>query len=129
MKKAMITHLFAIAFGAAATFGLLQLQPNAAATPDSDVYVSVYEVSKTFVESVELEQSAANTLQVALSSGRKIEIDLKRKTPSPIQGIAHFDVSVDGETGTIDSNGTYVSGDVLISLVDTGRYSGSLASK
>lgn len=134
MTKGILTHLSAIVFGAVATFGFLQLAgEDVVPKAGQETYAYVYEISDVLAESVALNPNAANAMELALSSGRSIKVELNRFESAPAQAprqdLAYFSVIVDGESGIIDSNGTLVIGNVLVGLVDLDLYHDQLASK
>lgn len=134
MNKGILTHLSAIAFGAVATFGLLQLGgEEEVSRAGQETYAYVYEVSDVLAESVALNPNAANSMELVLSSGRSVKVELNRLESAPAQAprqdLAYFSVIVDGEGGIIDSNGTMVIGNVLVGLADLEIYHDHLASK
>lgn len=134
MTKGILTHLSAIAFGAVATFGLLQLGgEEQVSRAGQETYAYVYEVSNVLAESVALNTNDVNSMELVLSSGRSVMIELNRLESIPAQAtrqdLTYFSVIVDGEGGIIDANGTMVIDNVLIGLVDRELYHDHLASK
>ncbi|KKO45090.1 hypothetical protein WG68_11670 [Arsukibacterium ikkense] len=134
MTKGILTHLSAIAFGAVATFGLLQLGgKEKVSRTGQETYAHIYEVSKVLAELVALNPNDSNAMELVLSSGQAVKVELNRLEAAPAQAtrqdLAYFSVIVDGEGGIIDSNGTMVIGNVLVGLVDAELYHDHLASK
>lgn len=134
MTKGILTHLSAIVFGALATFGAMQLgEEDRSSSGGQETYAYVYEVSNVLAESVELDSSASNSMELDLSNGQPVKIELNRLESAPEQthrqDLAYFSVTIDGEGGVIDSNGTMVVGNVLVGLADIGFYRDQLASQ
>lgn len=134
MTKRILSHLAAIAVGAVATYGLLQLGgEDNTSTAGQETFAYVYEVTDVLAESVALNPNASNSMELVLKSGRTIKVELNRLESAPAQAprqdLAYFSVIVDGESGIIDSNGTLVIGDVLVGLANLKLYHDQLAAK
>lgn len=97
-----------------------------------ETYAHVYEVSDVLAESVALNPNATNSMELVLSSGRSVKVELNRLESAPKQAprqdLAYFSVTVDGEGGIIDANGTMVIGNVLVGLADLERHHDQLAA-
>ncbi|MDX1538728.1 hypothetical protein [Arsukibacterium sp.] len=134
MTKGILSHLSAVVFGAVATYGLLQVgEKDKVSIAGQETFAYVYEVSDVLAESVALNPNASNSMELVLSSGRSVKVELNRLESAPAQAprqdLAYFSVIVDGESGIIDSNGTLVIGDVLVGLADLELYHDQLAVK
>lgn len=134
MTKGILSHLSAVVFGAVATYGLLQVgEKEKVSIAGQETFAYVYEVSDVLAESVALNPNASNSMELVLSSGRSVKVELNRLESAPAQAprqdLAYFSVIVDGESGIIDSNGTLVIGDVLVGLADLELYHDQLAAK
>ena len=123
MLRKISTHLLALLLGAAVVYSLTAIsQPSDKQSTSSDMSIVVYQLAEELMEPTLITTDAEFSAAMDSKDGQRVAISLKRVQPKISTSIDYLDLTVNGESMKIDSNGTAVVGDILVVLVDHSRY-------
>lgn len=123
MIKKISTHLLALVVGAALVYSLTAIsQLNLKKSSSSDLSIVVYQLAEELMEPTQISTDAEFMTVMDSKHGKRVSIALKQAEPKVSASIDYFDLTVNGESIKIDSNGTAVVDDILVVLVDHSKY-------
>ncbi|WP_226704129.1 hypothetical protein [Microbulbifer elongatus] len=123
MIKKISTHLLALVVGAALVYSLTAIsQPNLKKSSSFDLSIVVYQLAEELMEPTQISTDAEFMTVMDSKHGKRVSISLKQAEPKVSASIDYFDLTVNGESIKIDSNGTAVVDDILVVLVDHSKY-------
>ena len=83
----------------------------------------VYQLAEELMEPTLITTDAEFITSMDSKDGRRVAISLKKAEPKVSASADYFDLTINGESMKIDSNGTAVVGDILVVLVGHSKYS------
>ncbi len=87
--------------------------------------IVVYKLAEELMEPTLIAKDAEFTADMDSKDGKRVAISLKKVESKVSNSVDYLDLTVNGESMKIDSNGTAVVGDILVVLVDHSKYRGS----
>jgi hypothetical protein len=121
--KKIFTHFFALAVGAIVTFSFTTvLQTAATESAPSDMTVVVYRVAEQLMEPKMITTNSKFKTSLNTADGKRIDFSIEKMHPQPLNTSIYQDVTVNGQSVKIDSNGTAIVGDIMVVLVDHSKY-------
>ncbi|SNY43179.1 hypothetical protein SAMN06297280_0544 [Arsukibacterium tuosuense] len=123
MLKTVSTHLLALVVGAAVVYSLTAIaQPGEKKSASSDMSIGVYQIAEELMEPALITKDAEFITAIDSKDGKRVALSLKKAQPNVATSVDYLDLTVNGESIKIDSNGTAVVGDIMVVLVDHASY-------
>ncbi|WP_193165569.1 hypothetical protein [Microbulbifer hainanensis] len=123
MIKKIITHFLALSVGIVVTVSFT-VMPQFGGKEDApaDMTVVVYRVAEELMEPKTITTNSNFRTSLDTEKGKPIDLSIKKVDSQSSSTVSYQNVTVNGVSMNIDSNGTAVFDDIMVVLVDHSKY-------
>ncbi|WOX04938.1 hypothetical protein [Microbulbifer pacificus] len=130
MVKKIITHLLALSAGVAVTVSIMAMSKfGVKEGASADMTVVVYRVAEELMGPKMITTDSRFKASLDTAEGKRVELSIEGVNSRSSKTISYQNVTVNGTSVKIDSNGTALVDDIMVVLVDHSKYEVEVAAR